>query len=194
MGFEVRTLETLTLTAPVDERTSSRLHRSFEPTRIRTTLSVESLTIQNYNTDLHLGQFPSALQGMAMASGLPTPDVPIYKRTFPFPTKISHYTIENPSGISAWSTNNSCPWAREGIYTINDGKAVALQHKYFTTDRNGSRVDFYHDFYFPFVRRWDRIVKRRKGAAMMVEAIPNEFCPEWKEEDRPDGFVYAPHW
>ena len=130
-----------------------------------------------------------------MASGHPTAHVPFYKRTFPFPTKISHYTIGNPSGVCAWSTSKSCPWAREGVYTINQqGKAVALQHAYFTTDRQGNAVDFYQDYYFPFVRRWDAIVKRREGMAMMVEAIPNEFCPEWSKADRPDGFVYAPHW
>ena len=62
-------------------------------------------------------------------------------------------------------------------------------------DRKGRKVDFYRDFYFPFVKRWEEVVRRKaKGKAKMVEAIPNEFCPAWQEEDRPSHLVYAPHW
>lgn len=153
---------------------------------------------QNYNTDLHLGLFPSALQSMSMASGNPTPHVPIYTRTFPFPTSVSHLTTGNPTSASAWAPGRSCPWQREGVYTISSGRAIALQHTYFMTDRHGEPVDFYNDFYFPFVRRWDSLVRSRRTGkrdlAMMVEAVPNEFCPPWNAEDQPQGMVYAPHW
>ena len=74
-------------------------------------------------------------------------------------------------------------------------KAVGLQGDYFCKDRKGKRVDFYEDFYFPFVRRWEEVVaKWMGGKARMVEGLPNEFCPTWLEADRPKNLVFSPHW
>ena len=73
--------------------------------------------------------------------------------------------------------------------------AIALQEDYFTKDRQGKKIEFYRDFYFPFVRKWEEVIaKRQPGKFRMVEAVPNEFCPDWEEESRPANFVYAPHW
>ncbi|WWC65076.1 uncharacterized protein I303_107690 [Kwoniella dejecticola CBS 10117] len=156
-------------------------------------IGLPSIHEWNYNTDLHLGQFPSPLQSFSMGAGHPT-TIPIYKRSFPFPTRISKYTTANPEGASAWS-KKECIWEREGIWRWSDkkGKAVALQEDYFTKDRKGKKVDFYQDFYFPFVQKWNKVISDKKSMRM-VETIPNEYCPEWEEEIRPDNFVYAPHW
>ena len=72
---------------------------------------------------------------------------------------------------------------------------MAMQEDYFVKDRKNRKVDFHKDFYFPFVRRWETVVRKGAGSkARMVEAVPNEFCPEWPESDRPESFVFAPHW
>jgi hypothetical protein len=73
--------------------------------------------------------------------------------------------------------------------------AMAMQEDYFAKNRSGKPVDFYRDFYFPFVKKWEEIVDRRaKGKAKLVEPVPNEYCPEWPQESRPRGFVFSPHW
>ena len=131
-----------------------------------------------------------------MGAGHPTPDVAVYARSFPWPTRRSHAVTGNPTSTCAWS-DSECPWEKAGVWRWSEAKsqAVALQEDYFAKDRKGKKVDFYKDFYFPFVRRWDEVVGRKgKGKARMVEATPNQFCPNWPEDDRPRNFVYAPHW
>ena len=122
-------------------------------------------------------------------------------RTFPFPTRRSGLVLLNPSGVSVWRkdgpTEGQCPWEREGVWRWSDqkGRAVPLQSDYFVKARDGGKVDFYKDFYYPFVKRWDEVVRQRQPrSARFVEPVPNEFCPEWKEEDRPGQMVFAPHW
>ncbi|WWC98544.1 hypothetical protein V866_005436 [Kwoniella sp. B9012] len=167
-------------------------------------IGLPSIHEWNYNTDLHLGEFPSPLQSFSMGAGRPTSDVPVYKRSFPYPTVISKYTTANPEGVPAWKKGREgCIWEKEGIWRWSDNKkqAIALQEDYFTKDRKGDKVDFYQDFYFPFVKKWNEIVAskqktREDGDQLMrmVEMIPNEFCPEYEEGKRPDNMVYAPHW
>lgn len=151
---------------------------------------------QNYNTDLHLGQFPNPLQSFSMGAGHATPKVAYYIRSFPWPTRVSHTVTTNPSSACVWS-DRQCPWEREGVWRWSDAKnqGMAMQEDYFAKDRKGRKIEFYKDFYFPFVERWEEVISRRaKGKARMAEAIPNEFCPDWPEVNRPDKFVYAPHW
>lgn len=50
-----------------------------------------------------------------------------------------------------------------------------LKEGYFTRSASGVPVDFYGDFYWPFVRRWQGLVERRaRGKMVHVEAVPNE--------------------
>jgi hypothetical protein len=125
--------------------------------------------------------------------------VPHYTRSFPFPTKISKHVTANTKSTSAWTT--SCPWEEAGVWRWSDQKkcAVGLQEDYFTKDAQGRKIDFYQDFYWAFVQRFEEVVGRaskdKKAELMrMVENVPNEFCPEWPEDARPNNLVYAPHW
>ena len=154
--------------------------------------------LQDYNTDLHLGDYPSPYQAMCMGAGHPTPGVPHYSRSFPYPTRRSRRVVGNPTSTSAWTT--PCPWEAEGVWRWSNEKKkpFVLQENYFVKGPKGRPVDFYQDHYWPFVRRWQAMVDRKlekgKGKMRMLEAIPNQFCPEWPEDARPDNFVYAPHW
>ena len=130
-----------------------------------------------------------------MGAGHRTKRVPHYVRTFPFPTRKSHYVDGNATGAKAWT--GECPWEKAGVWRWSESKnqPVALRDDYFRKDASGREVNFYSDFYWPFVRRWDALVaSKAPKKARMVEAVPNEFCPEWPLASRPKNFVYAPHW
>ncbi|KAL1410100.1 hypothetical protein Q8F55_004103 [Vanrija albida] len=164
-------------------------------------IGLESIDEWCYETDLHLGHFPSPLQGFSLGAGHATA-VPKYVRSFPYPTRVQQRVIANPHDVVAWSssgpTAGKCPWEKEGVWKWSDEKkiAVALQEDYFAKDRKGRRVSFYPDFYFPFVKRWEVLVSKRAPTktARFVEPLPNEFAPEWPDSARPKNFVFAPHW
>lgn len=122
----------------------------------------------------------------------------------------------NPDGLQVWrrdlaatSSGSRCPWAREGVWAWDEEKkvAVVLKEGHFAR-YDGRKVDFYEDCYWPFVKRWERVVKGMRH----VEPIPNEvsqgrwwwrnwrlipstkFCPVWPLESRPTNLVFSPHW
>lgn len=61
-------------------------------------------------------------------------------------------------------------------------KPVVLKEGYFTRKPSGESVDFYNDFYWPFVKRWEEMVNKATAAMspdgtskiVMVEGVPNE--------------------
>lgn len=58
-------------------------------------------------------------------------------------------------------------------------------------------MTFYRDCYFPFVRKFSRRIRKSPNPSSWltaVEPIPNEFCPRYEPEQRPEGMVFAPHW
>lgn len=133
--------------------------------------------------------------------------VPLYTRSFPWPTRLSKHVLVNPDGVVAWSKGEKsnhrdlCPFEKEGVWRWSDvkNKAVALQEDYFSKDRSGQKVNFYDDFYLPFVKKWDAAISqwestRSKGLMRMVEGVPNEYCPIWPVPARPKNMVYVPHW
>ncbi|KAG6817142.1 hypothetical protein H0H93_007455 [Arthromyces matolae] len=75
---------------------------------------------------------------------------------------------------------------------------VLLRENYFVKNRaTGGKVDWYTDFYFPFLSRWTERVRRASAQEkiVFVEAIPNEFCPtSWTPKHQVPNMVYAPHW
>lgn len=163
-------------------------------------IGIPTIREWNYNTDLHLGQYPTPLEGFALGAGHPT-EVSNYVRAWPFPTRISHRELANSDGIPAWSadgpTRGRCPWEAEGVWSwsAEKKKPVALQEDYFAKDRAGRPINFYKDHYYPFLRKWEVLVNSlTPGKARFVEPLPNEFCPAWPEEDRPQNMVFAPHW
>lgn len=133
---------------------------------------------QNYNTDLHLGTFPSPIQSFALGDGHPT-RVDTWVRSFPFPTRRSGQTLVNPDGVQVWrqdlpvtSNGSRCPWAREGVWAWDEEKKapVVLKEGHFARRPDGTQVDFYEDCYWPFVKRWEAVAKGMRH----VEPIPNE--------------------
>ena len=108
----------------------------------------------------------AALESFALGDGH-AQDIPFYVKSWPFPSRMSHRThIAPPSRV--WidraaapfpSTRRSdgCVWREHGMWAWNEKnqKPVVLQADYFSVDpRPGHgrrRVEFYRDFYAPFV-------------------------------------------
>jgi hypothetical protein len=146
-----------------------------------------------YETDLHIGHFPSALQSFALGSGYKQ-DVPFYVKSWPFPTRRSHYSTVDPMGKSAWLKDTGmgeCVWRAHGAWQWDATKEqpVILSEEFFTRDqRPGSekvRIEWYRDCYAPFLKRFaERIRRDHKHLFCFVEPIPNEFMPPWSEAER----------
>lgn len=120
-----------------------------------------------YETDLHIGHYPSALESFALGDGY-AQDIPFYVKSWPFPSRMSHRTHIAPRS-RVWidratapfpSTRRSdgCIWREHGVWAWNEKnqKPVVLQADYFSVDpRPGHgrrRVEFYRDFYAPFIQ------------------------------------------
>ncbi|KAI0672041.1 glycoside hydrolase [Trametes maxima] len=166
-------------------------------------VELQSMHAFDYNTDLHLGHVPTAFQSFMLGAGHPTA-VGHWTRSFPLPTRLTSQRVINTAGQKAWRddgpTQGKCLWELHGVWGWDQKKdeGVVLRENYFKRNPNtGKEVDWYTDFYFPFVKRWAERVRSVTGADKIVftEPIPNEFCPtSWTSERRPQNVVYAPHW
>ncbi|KAG8879270.1 hypothetical protein FRB97_001800 [Tulasnella sp. 331] len=154
-------------------------------------ISLYSMHKYNYDTDLHLGDTPSALQGFTLGAGYPT-RVPHWVMSFPV-TKLSNHKLRNPNGRKVWRkdgpTGGECLWRMHGVWQWDEKKKepVVVKENYFDRMPNEDRkVDWHTDFYYPFVNKWADRVQKSAGLEkiIFVEGIPNE----------PKNMVYAPHW
>ncbi|CAO1626125.1 unnamed protein product [Sympodiomycopsis kandeliae] len=146
-----------------------------------------------YETDLHIGHYPSLLQSLALGSGY-AQDVPYYVKSWPFPTKVSHHSRVDPQGRSVWSSGK-CLWRSHGAWDWDKdrGNAVVLEEDFFTKDPrpNGGtpdqKVEWYRDCYAPFVTRFsERLRRKHSNLQLWFEPIPNEFHPPWPSNDMLD--------
>ncbi|ORX57064.1 glycoside hydrolase [Hesseltinella vesiculosa] len=146
-------------------------------------------------TNLIFGDAPTPLQSFALGEGLPQ-KVGVYVKSWPFPTKRSHGRIMNSDKVSAWLPGHSCVWRKHGVWDIQNEKPVLLQPDYFAKHPAESRpVDFYADFYMPFVNKYAHAIQSVKSSYFcFVEPMANEKSPVLTEKDHHDNMVFAPHW
>ncbi|KAF9255450.1 glycoside hydrolase family 5 protein [Marasmius fiardii PR-910] len=172
-------------------------------------IDLKSLHSFDYNTDLHLGPIPSAFQSFQLGAGYPT-EVDVWSRSFPMPTQKSHKVVLNPEGKSVWKGKakkgdvgeegkGQCIWETHGVWGWSKDKkeAVVLRENYFVKHpMTGGKIDWYTDFFYPFMTDWSKRVHAHSPSKMLfIEIIPNEFCPPTFLKDvRPKNMVYAPHW
>lgn len=145
-----------------------------------------------YETDLHIGHFPSMLQSLALGSGYKQ-EVPFYVKSWPFPTRRSHISTVDPLGRSAWRKGTGmgeCVWRAHGAWQWDSQKqqAVVLCEDFFSHDprpgKGKERIEWYRDCYAPFVSRFSaRLHRTHKHLQCFVEPIPNEFFPPWSHPD-----------
>ncbi|KAG8901460.1 hypothetical protein FRB99_005289 [Tulasnella sp. 403] len=166
-------------------------------------ISLPSMHEFDYNTDLHLNDVPSALQSFTLGAGHPT-KVPHWTRSFPMPTRLTSHNVRNTQGRKVWRadgpTKGQCLWELHGVWGYDEHKkeGVVLKESYFMKDpSSGKKIDWYVDYWYPFLRRWSERVRPIAGhdKIVFVEGIPNEFCPQsWTRAHQIDNMVYAPHW
>lgn len=184
----------------------------------------------NYDTDLHIGHYPSLAQSLALGSGY-AQKVNFYVKSWPWPTRISHKSFVDPKGRSAWLSSTvdpeassstgmgECVWRAHGVWQWDEKKKapVVLQPTYFDYDhrtgREGTKLEWYRDFYGPFIERYTaRVSRGRPQLLSVIEPIPNEFIPPWASGEReagtaqsyaakttidtphPQNLVYSPHF
>lgn len=166
-------------------------------------INLQDFKSWNYNTDLHIGLFPSFIQSLALGSGYPQ-KVPYYVKSWPWPTRQSHQTLLDPMGRSAWLKAagakpvvdqprgmGKCVWHNHGVWDWDEQKKqpVILQRDYFDHDhragREAHKIEWYRDCYAPFVLKFtERVSGRFEKHLSFVEPLPNQFMPPWKAEDR----------
>lgn len=166
-------------------------------------IELPSLHKFDYNTDLHLSHVPSAFESFMLGSGYSTL-VAHWTRSFPLPTRLTSRSVLNSTNRKAWRpdgpTQGMCVWEMHGVWGWDNNKneGVVLRENYFVKDpMTGRKVDWYTDFYYPFLKRWtDRARKVMSNDKMFfVEPIPNEFCPpSWTAEHQLPNMVFTPHW
>ena len=82
-----------------------------------------------------------------------------------------------------------------GTITFSDasGQPVVLQPGYFS-QVGGRQVDFYADYYWPFVARYTAAIRSVAPEALIfVEGVPHQGQPD-RLKGSTAGMVYAPHW
>ncbi|KFA67358.1 hypothetical protein S40285_07035 [Stachybotrys chlorohalonatus IBT 40285] len=186
----------------------------------------------NYNTDLHIGHYPTFAQTLALGSGYPQ-KVDYYVKSWPWPSRRSHRSLVDPKGRSAWLQQDQsqcnhhkfglgeCVWKAHGVWEWDEKKKAArILHKdYFEVDhrpgREGKPIEWYRDFYAPFLQKFsERVTRSRSHYMSLIEPVPNEFMPPWQidevrrreslkqaysvdttmEGKPPRNLIYAPHF
>lgn len=165
-------------------------------------INLGSFDSWNYNTDLHIGFFPAPIQSLALGSGY-AQTVPYYVKSWPFPTRLSHHSLVDPRGRSAWLSSTGtepimdrprgmgqCVWGAHGVWKWDEQsqKPVVLQKDYFDYDhrpgRQSHRLDWYRHCYAPFVLKFTQRVSNRFPTHLsFIEPLPNQFMPPWEAGD-----------
>ena len=122
------------------------------------------------------------IQSFTLGAGHPT-KVGHWTRSFPMPTRLTSYEVLNKAGKKVWRddgpTDGKCLWEMHGVWgwDRNKKEGIVLRENYFKRHPiTGKDVDWYNDFYFPFLARWSERVQSTAGEDKMifVEPIPNE--------------------
>lgn len=196
-----------------DELTGLEACIGFEPINEphRGLVELHDFHYWNYNTDLHIGHYPSFAQALALGSGYPQ-EVNYYVKSWPFPTRVSHRSVLDPGGRSAWLTYDynrntadrhpyvggleECVWKAHGVWKWDESKKVAqiLDKNYFSVDhrpgQEGKSIEWYRDCYAPFLQRFfDRVSRKNSQTLSFFEPIPNEFLPPWPQDGGDGGKV-----
>jgi hypothetical protein len=124
----------------------------------------------------------TAFESFLLGAGHPTV-VGIWSRSFPHPTKRTGQILLNEDREKAWRpdgpTQGRCLWEMHDVWgwDLQKDEGVVLRENYFTTDpQTGAKVDWYEDFYYPFVQKWAERIHHVAGKdrLLFVEPIPNE--------------------
>ena len=99
--------------------------------------------------------------------------------SWPHPTRIYRYETIKPKR-PVW--RDGCLWRKHGLWDLNrkTGKATVLRAGYFHVHpRNGRKVEFYREYWFPFVKAFGEEIanqdnEKRRNWFIFAAAVPNE--------------------
>lgn len=156
---------------------------------------MKNLKKYDFNSNLFFGDNPSALEAMALGSGMALP-IDVWVKSWPMPTKKQRTRIINSERDVAW-LDGECLWKQHGVWSVNPktGEPQVDKPDYFRIDPNtGMEIDF-HDHYLEFIGKYSRAIQSvLPSAFVFVEPVPNEPAPVWGPEHHEENIVYAPHW
>ncbi|CAG8433715.1 11275_t:CDS:2 [Ambispora gerdemannii] len=147
-------------------------------------------------TTLVFGDSPSALQSFALGDGI-SQEIEVWVKSWPYPTKKHTTKLLNSECERAWLDGHECVWRQHGVWDVDaNGKPRALKHGYFLNHpQTGKKVDFYRDFYLPFINKYaEGIQSAKQDYFIFIEPLPNEMPPQYEATDHHKGIIYAPHW
>ncbi|KAI8150023.1 glycoside hydrolase superfamily [Fennellomyces sp. T-0311] len=159
-------------------------------------IGLETLKEFDSIVNLIFGDAPTPLQSFALGDGIPQ-KVGVYIKSWPFPTRRSHTRMINEGKRSAWTSGGSCIWRQHGVWGLNDkGEPVLHNSSYFAKHPvTGVKIDFYQDFYVPFVNKYAQAIQKVKPDWFcFVEPLANEKAPVYSDADHHHNMVFAPHW
>jgi hypothetical protein len=138
------------------------------------------------------GDSPTIFQCMLMGSGYPQV-VDVYSLGMSG-FKRRNRRLANPDGERAWLPGREDIWKQHGVWGLDSaGQAVLHKADYFGLV-NGRTVNFYEDFFKPFVNRYAREIRSvAPHAILFVEGPSTSDQLTWGTFDAPN-VVHAPHW
>ncbi|KAG0236183.1 hypothetical protein BGW41_000544 [Actinomortierella wolfii] len=158
-------------------------------------IGLKDLKQYEYEANLFFGDFPSALESMALGAGIPQ-NIGHWVKSWPYPTKKQFSRMINTEKEVAW-INGECIWQKHGVWSVNPktGAPQVDRPDYFIKHPlTGEPIDF-EEYYLDFVTNYARSIQSvMPSAFIFVEPIPNEPAPIWRDEHHEQGIVYAPHW
>ncbi|KAI7863141.1 glycoside hydrolase superfamily [Spinellus fusiger] len=160
-------------------------------------IGLKSLTEFDPIVNLIFGDAPTPLQSFALGNGIPQ-TIGVFIKSWPFPTKRSHQREVNSNKVSAWLEERECIWKEHNVWGVNKvtGIPELLDSAYFSKHPStGVEVDFYKDFYLPFVNTYAQAIQSVKNDwYCFVEPLANEKAPVLTEKDHHHHMIFAPHW
>ena len=141
------------------------------------------------------GVAASALDGLAAASGLSV-EVPVLRRNLDTGhAEPAGSRIINPDGVSIWRDGVTCPFAAAGAYSVEDGKAVALDEEFFRT-RDGRRITISEDGFGPLFHAVAETTRRHNPDWSVFAELDAFGAASGRPfpEVMPERSVNASHW
>ena len=138
------------------------------------------------------GDSPTMFQSMLMGSGYPQ-RVDVYSIGLTGIKKTTSRLV-NPKGESAWLPGCEDIWKRHGVWDLDStGQPVIHKSDYFRVV-NGRTVNFYDDYFKPFVNLYAREIRTvAPDAIIFVEGLSALDELTWGSSDA-HNIVHAPHW
>jgi hypothetical protein len=102
----------------------------------------------------------------------------------------------NQGKISCWLEGFDDIWKKEGVWGFDEvGNPKIMKNEYFVY-RNEEKIDFYRDYFSPFLKNYSETIRREFPRAMIFVTGPMESVlkGEALELEIPSNCVHAAHW